>query len=146
MKKIAISILCSLVLSNVLYAQSGVISMELQGKTYTVSKEFPAEILGRYLYEGKGEPIVVLEKDGTGLFQRHMVPAEKIEFWIDCDENGVVRKNFRSKQEEAEGRFGYTLLYLVTEGERKGKYDLMEVRVLTDLKKLSILGERYKPF
>lgn len=42
------------------HAQKKVEKIELNGDTYTVSKVFPKEILGKYLYEKKGEPIVEL--------------------------------------------------------------------------------------
>jgi hypothetical protein len=49
--------------------------IEIMGDSYTVSKTLPEEILGTYHYEGKGEPIVQINADGTGLFQPHGMPA-----------------------------------------------------------------------
>ncbi len=125
-------------------AQSEVEKIELMGKTYTVSKNFPQEILGLYKYEGKGDPIVQLEKNGEGLFQPHMLNPIKIKFWIDCDENGIIRK-----QQGIEGRYQYTLLIQYLDGNNGnypvGKYDLMGVTVLKDLGRAVIYGERYKP-
>lgn len=147
MKKIILGIVCSIVFGSVLNAQNeNVISIDLNGDTYTVSQDFPQEIDGKYLYEGKGEPIVLLNTaDGTGLFQFHLVPANKIRFWIDCDESGVIRKYYRSAQEEAAGNYRYTLLYQYMDGERTGDYDLMEVSIRPDLGIIQILGEREKP-
>ena len=125
-------------------AQSEVEKIDLMGKVYTVTKSFPPEILGLYKYEGNGDPIVKLEKNGEGLFQPHMVAPIKIKFWIDCDENGVIRK-----QQGMEGRYQYTLLIQYLDGTNgnypKGKYDLMGVAVLKDLGRAVIYGERYKP-
>ena len=125
-------------------AQSNVEKIDLKGKTYTVSKNFPREILGLYKYEGEGDPIVKLEENGEGLFQPHMVNPIKIKFWIDCDENGVIRK-----QEGSEGRYQYTLLIQYLDGTNGnyavGKYDLMGVMILKDLGRAVIYGERYKP-
>ena len=125
-------------------AQWEVEKIDLMGKTYTVTKNFPQEILGLYKYEGKGDPIVKLEENGEGLFQPHMVNPIKIKFWIDCDENGIIRK-----QEGIEGRYQYTLLIQYLDGENgnypAGKYDLMGVTVLKDLGRAVIYGERYKP-
>jgi hypothetical protein len=134
----------SLILSLNSFSQTGVKIIELKGDKYTVSKNFPEVILGKYLYEGKKDPIVLLEKGGFGLFQTHQMPAEKMEFWIDSDAKGVPVKHYRSKQEEAEGRFGYTILYKMLEGQNIGKYDLFEIRTLPDLGIMSILGEREK--
>lgn len=125
-------------------AQSKVEKIDLMGKTYTVTNNFPEEIMGVYKYEGKGAPIVKLEKNGEGLFQPHMVDPIKIKFWIDCDENGIIRK-----QEGSEGRYQYTLLIQYLDGENgnypAGKYDLMGVTILKDLGRAVIYGERYKP-
>jgi hypothetical protein len=134
----------SLILTFNSFSQTGVKIIELKGDKYTVSKNFPEVILGKYLYEGKKEPIVLLEKGGFGLFQTHQMPSEKMEFWIDCDAKGVPIKHYRSKQEETEGRFGYTILYKMAEGQNIGKYDLFEIRTLPDLGIMSILGEREK--
>lgn len=126
------------------FAQTAVETIEVMGKTYTVTKNFPKEILGKYLYEGKGDPIVLLNENGEGLFQAHQVPPIKIKFWIDCDENGIVRK-----QEGVQGRYQYTLLIQYAESSGRayvaGQYNLMGVAVLKDLGRAVIYGERYKP-
>jgi hypothetical protein len=123
--------------------QGEVITKDLEGTSYTVSQHFPPEILGKYTYEGKGEPIVLLNEDGTGLFQPHGVAPIKIKFWIDCDETGKWRR-----QDGIEGRYQYTLLIQYQESDSgnypSGKYDLMGVAVLHDLGRAVIYGERYK--
>ena len=143
MKKLIFTILC---LSTFLYvkAQSAVTKINLMGKTYTVSQKFPPEITGLYLYEQKDEPKILLNKDGTGYFQRHGVPPTAIKYWIDCDEKGVWRK-----QVGDEGKYQYTLLVQYLE-EKNGNsptdgYDLMGVMILPKAGYVVILGERYKP-
>lgn len=140
MKKLFITFIITL--GSLLYAQAQIESIDLAGKKYTVTKTFPSEIIGKYLYEGKGEPIVLLNDDGTGLFQPHMKKPIQIKFWIDCDEKGVIRK-----QQGSEGRYQYTLLiqYLNSDNGNysSGKYDLMDVAILRDLKRVVIYGERY---
>ena len=125
-------------------AQTEVEKIDLMVKIYTVTKNFPEEIIELYEYEGKGDPIVRLEKNGEGLFQPHMVYPIKIKFWIDCDENGTIRK-----QEGMEGRYQYTLLIQYLDGSNGnypvGNYDLMGVTILKDLGRAVIYGERYKP-
>ena len=144
MKLIALIFVGLFGIAQVSNAQSEVEKIDLMGKVYTVTKNFPKEILGKYLYEGKGEPIVQLSENGEGLFQPHMQSPIKIKFWIDCDEKGTIRK-----QEGIEGRYQYTLLIQYADGNNGnypvGKYDLMGVAVLTDLKRAVIYGERYKP-
>ncbi|SDA97229.1 hypothetical protein SAMN03080617_04345 [Algoriphagus alkaliphilus] len=131
---------CTIQFSN---GQTAVEKIDLMGKIYTVTKDFPTEILGKYLYEGKGEPIIQLDENGEGLFQPHMVKPIKIKFWIDCDENGTIRKQIGS-----EGRYQYTLLIQYLDGNDGnypvGKYNLMGVMILKDLGRAVIYGERYK--
>lgn len=126
------------------YAQKKVEKIELNGDTYTVTKTFPKEILGKYLYEKKGDPIVELFENGEGVFQPHMTAPIKIKFWIDCDEKGNPRK-----EQHIESRYGYTLLIQYLDGTNGnypvGKYDLMGVHILKDIGYAVIYGERYKP-
>jgi hypothetical protein len=126
------------------FAQTKVESFNLLGTEYTVTKNFPDDIIGLYNYEGVGEPIIKLESNGFGLFQPHMVEPIKIEFWIDCDADGTIRK-----QEGVNGRYQYTLLIKYLDGSNGnypvGKLDLMGVMVLPDLGYVSIYGERLKP-
>ncbi|MFY8091634.1 MAG: hypothetical protein ACOVMI_10300 [Chitinophagaceae bacterium] len=145
MKKTTLFLLNLLFVSFALNAQNKVEHLEIMGKAYTVTKVFPEEILGEYTYEGNGgDPKVLLNKNGTGYFQPHQVKPVDIIFWIDCDENGVWRK-----QTGATGRYQYTLVIQYQDGGttknyEKGKYDLMGVMVLKDLGRAVIYGERYK--
>lgn len=130
-------------------AQNTVEKIDLKGTTYTVTKKIPDDlkvILGRYTYEwGKEteEPIVQLDEDGTGLFQPHMVAPIPISFWLDCDEEGNIRK-----QEGINGRYQVTLLIQYGNSPNgnypTNGYDLMGVTVVTDENYVVIYGERYK--
>lgn len=144
---------CSLVLvlllsAGLVFSQAKVEKINLNGKDYTVTSVIPDAyklILGKYIYNwGKTseEPIVELRADNTGLFQPHDVPAIPIRFWLDCDENGVVRK-----QEGVNGRYQLTLLIQYGPGSRiypEGSYNLMGVAVVVDQQYAVIYGERYK--
>jgi hypothetical protein len=141
MKKYLIAVL--MLLGAPLIAAADVEVINLQGTDYTVSKTLPAEILGRYQYEGKDEPIVEINADGTGLFQPHGMPAIAIRIWIDVDQNGVPRR-----QVGTELRYRYTLLIQYGEGGGgnypAGKYDLMDVTMLKDQGIATIFGERQR--
>jgi hypothetical protein len=126
-----------------LSAAADVEKMEIMGDSYTVSKTLPAEILGTYHYEGKGEPIVQINADGTGLFQPHQRPAIPIKIWIDVQDDGTPRRQVGTEQ-----RYRYTLLIQYGAGGDgnypAGKYDLMGVTMLKDEGKAIILGERIR--
>jgi hypothetical protein len=144
MKKNSISIVCFLLASIQLHAQNKVEKLTVMGNTYTVTKVFPKEIMGEYTYEGNGgNPKVLLKATGEGYFQPHEVAPINIIFWIDCDEQGVWRK-----QVGATGRYQYTLVIQyqdagTSKNYEKGKFDLMGVMVLKDLGRAVIYGERY---
>ncbi len=129
-------------LSAFVSAQVAVEKIELEGDVYTVCKNFPKQILGLYKYQGKGDPIVELLADGTGTFQRHDVAADAINFWVDCDEKGVVREYGTAPY------IRYTILYQYINdgvyGIKAGTYGLMEASMRPDLGLVIILGERHK--
>lgn len=127
-------------------AQAKIEYIKYKDQPYAVTQKFPAEIIGRYKYE-KGvngeEPIVVLNQDGTGLFQPHGIAPIAIKFWIVCDEAGkpAVIKG-------TEQRYGYTLVVQYknsTNGNYPNDgYDLMGCNILKDDGYAVIYGERYK--
>lgn len=117
--------------------------INLKGRDYTVSRALPGEILGKYLYEGKGEPIVEIRADGTGVFQPHDVPAIPIRIWIDVDEKGAPRREVGS-----ELRYRYTLLVQYRESSNgnypSDSYGLLDVTMLKDEGIAMVLGERIR--
>ena len=52
MKKIIFSFLFTILINSIAISQNKVESLDLMGKTYTVTSVFPEEILGEYHYEG----------------------------------------------------------------------------------------------
>jgi hypothetical protein len=144
MKKLLFTFFCTMLINTFALSQHKVQTLEIMGKKYTVTTVFPAEIIGEYLFEGKDEPKVLLNKNGTGYFQPHQTAPIKIKFWIDCDENGIWRK-----QQGGTGRYQYTLVVQYLDGTngnyKAGSYDLIGVMIQPDMSRVSILGERYKP-
>jgi hypothetical protein len=147
MNKQLIAVLFSFLCSSA-FSQAKVEKINLNGKDYTVTSEIPDQykiILGRYIYEWgktKEEPVIELYEGHTSYFQPHDVPKIPIKFWLDCDENGVVRK-----QEGVNGRYQLTLLVQYGAGSRiypEGTYGLMGVAVVVDQNYAVIFGERFK--
>ncbi len=73
-------------------ASAAVATVSFNGQSVPVSRSFPPQILGRYLYEKKGEPIVQLNGDGTGQFQAHMIAPIQIRWWLKAGANGAPEK------------------------------------------------------
>jgi hypothetical protein len=119
----------------------------IDGNTYYGTKAIPEEIKGDYKYEKTKQPIVQINKDCTGQFQVHDVPAYPAEFWVQTDEKGAVqmRKSETNKNYQvvlilkygSNGESGW-------KGDKAGKYDRIEATVAYDQGYAIILGERFK--
>ncbi|MES2061527.1 MAG: hypothetical protein V4456_06380 [Bacteroidota bacterium] len=120
----------------------------INNNTYYGTKAIPAEIVGHYSYEKDGdkEPIVDVNKDGTGKFQVHDVPAYPVEFWIETDATGKI--NVRKSDVNANYQMVLVLKYGSNgesgwRGANAGTYDRIEVTVAKTMGYAIILGERY---
>lgn len=119
----------------------------IDGTTYYGTKAFPEEILGYYQYEKVKEPVVEINKDGSGLFQVHGVKAYPVEYWIQTDAKGVIQKR------TSETNKNYQVVLILKygsngesgwKGENTGKLDRIEVTLAFDQGYAIALGERFK--
>lgn len=119
----------------------------IDGNTYYGTKAIPDEILGYYKYEKTKEPIVNVQKDASGQFQVHDVPAYPAEFWVQTDEKGIIQKRTSDVNKNYQvvlilkygnnGESGW-------KGDRAGTYDRIEATVAYNQGYVIILGERFK--
>lgn len=119
----------------------------IDGKTYYGTKAIPDEITGFYQYEKTKEPIVEINKDGSGQFQVHGVKAYPVEYWIETDEKGVVQK----RKSEVNSNYQVVLILLYKsngesgwKGEKAGQYDRIDVTMAFDQGYAISLGERFR--
>ncbi len=128
---------------------SDIVTVKVDDEVYYLTHTIPGyDITGVYNYEEKGEPKVELNKDGTGLFQLHGMSATKMEWGIECDENGVV------KVENPASGGVYNLWYQIKETHKGptweqgtvGKWDVVEFFIWAAERKMHILRERIKRF
>lgn len=69
------------------FAQNTVTEISTNEGNHYITTLISYPINGTYLFEGAA-PIVILNPDGTGVFQEHN-KAERVMIWgIECDENG----------------------------------------------------------
>lgn len=121
----------------------------IDGQVYYGTKNIPEDIIGKYLYESKKEPIVDVQKgDMAGKFQVHGVPAYPASYWVQTDEKGVVQMR------KSEVNKNYQVVLIMEygdngeagwKGENKGKLDRIEATVNFEDNTVIILGERFKP-
>jgi len=125
-------------------AKDGGLIKTVNGQSYSVGATLPAQIEGRYLYEGEGEPIVFI---GSGSmqsrFQPHQDPEIPMTAWIVQGPDGSPLR------EKGVGeRYQVTLVVEYGAGGGgnypEGSLNLLPVVVAPDMNKAFILGERIK--
>ena len=113
----------------------GVQDFKMDEKTYFyISGSGEEGLVGEYLYEGKGEPKVVLSADGTGSFQRHMKPAEDLEWW-------GVETNYKREIQKVTGDTG-SYKIIIAMKHKNGQYQRSQAVVVPEKRKTYFLGER----
>lgn len=122
--------------------------VKIKNETYYITKEIGYPITGDYLFESKGDPVVQLNADGTGLFQLHQMSRTPMIWGIECEMDGTPKKV------KADWGFMYNLWYQI-KAKHKGAswesgeidaWDVVSFSVHEDENKIYILGERIKTF
>ena len=116
----------------------GVIAFTVKDAKYYAKKYDGSDVVGTYKYKKMGnwgEPLVVLNADGTGSFQRHDVAPDPVEWWIETDPRGKIQKQL------GEGNDNYRML-LVVRYKDDGTYQRMQLDVVPSQNKSIIMGER----
>ena len=124
------------------FAQSGVTEIETdRGIRYTTTSiDYP--VAGTYFFKG-AEPTILLNGDGTGVYQSHDLTKRTIVWGLECFEGGIpmYKKGFDNIK--------YYLFYKFTSGTDSGMEELWtRVDYTVHLKSgmLFINGERGKSF
>lgn len=125
----------------------GVEKFTINENTYYGTKAIPEEITGLYKYEKEKEPIVLINRDGSGYFQVHDVTKYPVEYWIETDEKGNIHKR------KSESNNNYQVVLILKYGSNgesgwrgamAGKYDRIEVTMAFTEGFAIILGERFR--
>ncbi|MEO7976629.1 hypothetical protein [Flavobacterium sp.] len=92
---------------------------------------------GLFLFEGKSEPSILLNSDGTGVFQHEDLSKKNITWGIECTEEGIpiFKEGFNSAS--------YTLWY-TTDGDENWMFTQFSIHY--NKKKMFIMGERVKEY
>ena len=113
-----------------------------EDKYYAMGNHALDHIAGEYLYEGKGEPKVLLKPDMTGYFQRHQTKPTPIVWWgIETNYKGEIQKLVAE-----DGRYKMMLVVKYGPGGepyvKEGDFDRMQIMVFPGERKTVIMGER----
>lgn len=146
MKKLLITVIIIIGLVNTATSQN-VEKFTINGNTFYGTKAIPEEITGLYKYEKVKEPIVEINKDGTGYFQVHDVKAYPVEYWIETDEKGTIQK----RKSEVNNNYQVVLILKYGNngesgwrGANAGTYTRIEVTMAFTEGYAIVLGERYR--
>lgn len=113
----------------------GVKDFKMDEKTYFyISGAMEQGLVGEYLYEGKSEPKVLLSADGTGYFQRHMKPADALEWW-------GVETNFKGEVQKVTGDTG-SFKVIIAMKHKNGQYQRSQAVVVPEKRTTYFMGER----
>jgi hypothetical protein len=146
MKQILICVIATIGFISTATAQQ-VEKFTINENVYYGTKAIPEEITGLYKYEKIKEPIVEINKDGTGYFQVHDVPKYPVVYWIETDEKGTILKR------QNNGNSTYQVVLILKYGnngesgwraEKTGTYDRIDVTMAFNEGYAIILGERFR--
>jgi hypothetical protein len=122
----------------------GVVQFSIDEQTHYGIANLPAELIGTYLYEAKGEPIVVINRNAPGKFQPHGRPPITIKTWLETNAAGEPLKRVGPT-----GNYQVILVVQYLDGNDGnypvGSYDRMSAVVDLGEQRAIILGERIKP-
>jgi hypothetical protein len=115
--------------------------IEAQDGIHYITTDIDYPITGIYLFKGT-EPVVELNANGTGFYQRHEQPKKAITWGIECDESGnpIFKKGFDNA--------AYTLWYLYTNPETEDEkyWKVTSFTIHFTSLKMFIQGERSKSY
>lgn len=129
--------------------------LAIPAEVYYGTRTIPGyNIVGTYIYKDNSDqhPIVQLNADGTGIFEKHDKVPVKIKWWIYSDADGTPKMN----KGEVGQQHTIIVQYLepqyvktstgMKEQYAKDEFDMMQLTIRYDEKKMYILGEREKAF
>lgn len=126
------------------YAQNKVEQITAKDGLHYITSNIDYPITGTYLFEGKTEPIVQLNLDGTGIFQLNDLSKTTMIWGIECDKIGEPKfhKGFNYAV--------YTLWYknneVNSETNAENNWINVHFSIHFEKKKMYILGERSKDY
>ncbi|MDD5151895.1 MAG: hypothetical protein PHC28_15685 [Flavobacterium sp.] len=127
-------------------AQIKITKITSKNQDYSITTTIDYPITGSYQFENISEPIVILNPDGTGIFQSKDLSKKAITWGLECTENGVL------KFEEGFDSAAYTLWYKFNDNTINSELDEMndwkkvEFSIHFNTKKMYIMGERVKVY
>jgi hypothetical protein len=121
------------------YSQQDTTKIKVNNQEYYLTTTIGYPVNGIYLYDGKSEPIVQLNPNGTGIFQSKDLSKTNIIWGIETTEKGNLKYN------EGFNSAAYTLWYK-NNSDTDENWTAVQLSVHYDKKKIFISGERSKEY
>ncbi|WP_395050269.1 hypothetical protein [Flavobacterium sp.] len=128
------------------FAQIKVTKITAHNQDYYITTTIDYPIAGTYLFENISEPIVVLNADGTGIFQNKDLSKNEITWGLECTEDGFLR--FKEGFDSA----AYSIWFknknslINPELDENNDWIKVEFSIHFNTNKMYIMGERVKNY
>lgn len=124
------------------FAQNSLTEIETDKGIRYITTSLEYQITGTYSFKGT-EPIVVLNSDGTGIYQLHDQPQRAMTWGIECTKSGELKftKGFDNVK--------YALFYKFNtsvDSETEENWNKVDFTIHLNSLKMFINGERAKNF
>lgn len=146
MKSTTILFVFMILFVNQTFAQTTITKIKAPNKNYYITTKINYPIAGTYQYENISEPIVILNLDGTGVFQNSDLSKKEIIWGLECTEEGFLR--FKDGFNSA----AYTIWFRNKDNqtnidfEEINDWKKVEFSIHFNTNKMYIMGERVKEF
>jgi len=127
-------------------AQIKVTKITAKNQDHYITTTIKYPVAGTYQFDNISEPVVILNPDGTGIFQGKDLSKKEINWGFECTEDGFLR--FKEGFDSAV----YSLWYkrkdslINLEPEENNNWVLVEFSIHFNTKKMYIMGERVKNY
>lgn len=128
------------------FAQAKITKIEAKNQDHYITTKIDYPIAGTYQYENISEPIIVLNLDGTGIFQSKDLSKTEITWGLECTEDGFLR--FKEGFDSA----AYSIWYkskdslINPELDENNVWIKVEFSIHFNTNKMYIMGERVKVY
>lgn len=128
------------------FSQIKITKITAQNQEHYITTTIDYPIAGTYQYENISEPIVVLNADGTGIFQSKDLSKREITWGLECTEDGFIR--FKEGFDSA----AYSIWYknkdnqIDPELDENNDWKKVEFSIHFNTNKMYIMGERVKDY
>jgi hypothetical protein len=135
MKSLKLFLLTLFIGTSQLHAQAKVESIIYKFHPHYMTTDIGQTVAGTYLIEGKKQPIIQINADGTGIIQLANLSKKKITWGIECSDEGIpiFKEGYDSSS--------YTFWYKIT---GTGEWLYTQFLIIPGKKKMYLMGDRVK--